>query len=471
MEQQQKSEEARQARLQEMPPQAAPSPAPSPAVVHAEPIDDWTHKPFFTTTVHTGEHEFSLSRNEDADLVVRVFNTNSGDRFERVVAGEEGVAQLVPPNMPTGVKTLDGFAQFLQLALKREAGSLDPGEAAQISCESRETREVYTVELALVMGTGIFATHYPVNLQIPLKNRATSSDKHLIALRTLSDKFTNQIEAQEDKFMGEIAGLQSQLELMKLQMNQRVFFGVNHSVHIACTKLMMGYPLDLTIKTVGTTGFIGDDCKGHSRSIDGNKAWHLDATKCTCNNSCNCDYQRLALKGPQALHFELIDVASAADVASTLAKTIFASKSEFIMPLPAPLLEPLQLCRELVSFEVPKRHGEQITDIEFLRGLPKLEELLLHKPKIKDLVVLASLSNLKHLAITELTLDGGGEIDVTPLASLTTLETINFQDSPAVANVAPLAKILTLKTLNVTNTRVTDRRALAGCEGLTVIPE
>ena len=111
------SEEARQARLQEMP---SPAPAPASAVVHAEPIDDWTHKPFFTTTVHAGEHEFSLSHNEDADLVVRVFNTNSGDRFERIVGGDEGIAQLVPSDMPAGAKSSEGFAQFLQLAQAQE---------------------------------------------------------------------------------------------------------------------------------------------------------------------------------------------------------------------------------------------------------------------------------------------------------------------------------------------------------------
>ena len=391
MEQQKLSEEARQARLQEM-----PSPAPAPAVVHAEPIDDWTHKPFFTTTVHAGEHEFSLSRNEDADLVVRVFNTNSGDRFERVVAGDEGIAQLVPPDMPAGAKSSEGFAQFLQLAMEHEAGDADVPEAARITCESREERDHFTVELALTTGAGtFFENRYPVNLQLPLKNRATSNDKHLIALRTLSEKFSRQVEAKEDELRGEIAGLQRQLDLMKLQINQRVFFGVNHSVHIDETRLTMG-----AIRI----GFM-------------------------------------------------------------------ASESKHIMPLPSQQLEPLQLCTKLVSFTVPAEHGPLITDLKFLRGLPQLQSLTLHGPKIRDFDQLATLPSLTLLMITALALDGGGEVDVTPLVAITTLQSIDFTDSPAVANVAPLAKIQTLKHLNVTGTRVTDRRAFTACEGLKVVPE
>ena len=461
MEQQQQSEEARKARMQEM-----PSPAPAPqaaAVVHAEPIDDWTHKPFFTTTVHAGEHEFSLSRNEDDDLVVRVFNTNSGDRFERVV-GEAGIEQLLPSDMPAGVKSSDGFAQFLQLALGREAGASSP-EAAQIACESREGREGYTVELALVIGAGMFANRYPVNLQIPLKNRATSNDKHLIALRTLSDKFGAQVNAQEEKLMGEIKALQGQLDLMKLQMNQRVFFGVNHSVHIACTKLVMGVPvqeIDRVEKTGGTVdGIQHRDGRGNGQAQAKGVAFKGN---CNCSGFCSCGTGHVPCA---EFKLKLEDVPSATGVS----KALFAADTDFIMPLLSALLTPLQLCRDLTSFEVPKEHGSLITDLSFLRGLPNLEELTLHKPAIRDFDELATLPSLKTLVITDLALEGGGEIDVTPLAAATTLETISFRGSAAIANVAPLAKIVTLQELDVTDTRVTDRRAFSGCEGLAITPE
>lgn len=433
MEQQKLSEEARQARLQEM-----PSPAPAPAVVHAEPIDDWTHKPFFTTTVHAGEHEFSLSRNEDADLVVRVFNTNSGDRFERVVAGDEGITQLVPSDMPAGAKSPEGFAEFLQLAMEHEAGDADAPEAAQITCESREERDHFTVELALTTGAGIFANRYPVNLQLPLKNRATSNDKHLIALRTLSEKFSRQVEAKEFELRSEIAGLQRQLDLMKLQMNQRVFFGVNHSVHIDVEKLMMRKQRVDSSVTGATTS-----------------KWMVSSGH-TVNQGQATGYA---------------DHGSTKQSMQNVASALWATDTEHIMPLPAPMLEPLQLCTKLVSFTVPEEHGMLITDLKFLRGLPRLETLTLHGPKIRDFDQLATLPSLTALTITALALDGGGEVDVTPLVAITTLQSIDFTDSPAVANVAPLAKIQTLQTLNVTGTRVTDRRALTACEGLKVVPE
>ena len=96
---------------------------------------------------------------------------------------------------------------------------------------------------------------------------------------------------------------------------------------------------------------------------------------------------------------------------------------------------------------------------------------MLNGPKIRDFDQLATLPSLSKLTVTNLALDGGGEVDVTPLVAITTLESIDFTNSPAVANVAPLAKIQALKRLNVTGTRVTDRRALTACEGLTVVPE
>ena len=46
-----------------------------PAIVQAEAVDRWTQKPFCTVLLHRGEHEFSLARDEDGQLVARVFNT------------------------------------------------------------------------------------------------------------------------------------------------------------------------------------------------------------------------------------------------------------------------------------------------------------------------------------------------------------------------------------------------------------
>jgi hypothetical protein len=405
-----------------MPP-SQPSPAPSP-----EPVDVWTRKPFCTVVLHEKEHEVSLAYNEQDVLVVGVFNTNSGDRFEQVL-GRDTITQLLPQEIPAGVRSPQGFAEFVRLALEREAGATNT-EVAQITCESRENRDHFVADISLTTGSGMFAARYPVTLQVPLKNRANAGDKHLIALRTLSEKFSGQVEEQEHKFMDEIAevqsaltvdiaALQSQVDLMRLQLNQRVFFGVNHSVHIQCESLTMASKQ----RDLGK----GNDVSNRPTVSCPNK----DLTE----------------------------------------KAFFATDTTFLMPLPSRLLEPLQLCRDLKTFIVSSEHGHNITDVDFVRGLPKLEHLELRKPKIKDFAQLATLPRLKTLIVSELAIYGGGEIDVTPLATLTTLESIDFNNSPAVANVASLAVLASLKTLNVTETRVTDRRAFAGCDGLRVIPE
>ena len=101
--------------------------------------------------------------------------------------------------------------------------------------------------------------------------------------------------------------------------------------------------------------------------------------------------------------------------------------------------------------------------------------------------------------MTELSLEGGAEIDLTPLSSLTTLEEVSFCGSAAVrllndcrtpvcglqcdsvrkalkewtqvANIAPLAKIVALRLLDLTACeRVTDRRAFAASVELKIVP-
>jgi hypothetical protein len=444
----QDAERARQARSQEM-----PSPEPAPAVVHAEAVDVWTNKPFCTVSLHRKEHEVSLSRDEADDLVVRVFNTNSGDRFERIV-NEEGIAQLVPAEMPAGVTSREGFAQFLQLALEREAGSANP-ESVQITCESREGREDYTAEIALTTGSGMFAARYPVTLAIPLRSRATSGDKHLIALRTLSDKFSGEVEAQEEKLMEVIDGLQQQLNLMKLQMNNRVFFGVNHSVHVDVEKLAMA---DRGAADVAVTS-------GHGALECGiTGQWQHNSVHRT-NPGQDMDAPSM---GSTQTAFAST-VSSTERAIANVAVGLFATDTEFIMPMPSPLLEPLQLCRKLTQISIPKQYGRLITDLDFLRGLPALECLELDNPDIREIKQLATLPSLKVLCLKNLSLEGGGHIDLSPLAGVTTLEELDFSGSAAVGNVAFLAKRVALKKLNITGTSATDRQAFAGNAGIEIL--
>lgn len=77
----------------------------------------------------------------------------------------------------------------------------------------------------------------------------------------------------------------------------------------------------------------------------------------------------------------------------------------------------------------------------------------------------------KKLSITNLNLEGGGEVDLSPLTTVATLEEVCFKGSSAVANIAPLAQIAGLAKIDVTDcARVTDRRAFVANAGLTILP-
>jgi hypothetical protein len=89
-----------------------------------------------------------------------------------------------------------------------------------------------------------------------------------------------------------------------------------------------------------------------------------------------------------------------------------------------------------------------------------------------DIIVRAVSHAQKKLTITNLNLEGGGEVDLSPLGEVATLEEVSFKGSAAVANIAPLAQIAALKKLDVTDcARVTDRRAFTANVGLEITPQ
>ena len=113
-----------------------------------------------------------------------------------------------------------------------------------------------------------------------------------------------------------------------------------------------------------------------------------------------------------------------------------------------------------------------ITDLDFIANLPKLAELTVDGAQVRDLSPLATLPSLRKLAITNMDLRGGGEVDLTVLSRVSTLEEVSFRGSSAVSTIAPLAAIDGLRKLDVTNcSRVTDRRAFAAHTDIKIVPE
>jgi hypothetical protein len=88
------------------------------------------------------------------------------------------------------------------------------------------------LSLTTTIGAGIFSREWAVVLELPLKQLATTERTHQIALR-----------AVRQDFQKEIGRLETKLRLVQLQLNQRVFFGANASVHMDVKKMCMIEPV------------------------------------------------------------------------------------------------------------------------------------------------------------------------------------------------------------------------------------
>jgi hypothetical protein len=435
-----------------MPPSPEPAPAQA-AIVHAQAVPT-------SFVLHGGEHEVrvTVADGEQQQLSLEAKNLHTGDSFRKNLGAED--MQSLLSGWPQQLVNIPVFCRFLLDAFGQEAGTvaLDPGAA--ISCVSHEESDEFVADIVLTQGSGYLAATFTVVMHCPLRARATAEDRHQIGLRTLRDDFGRQVEAQKVEFQQQLGVLQRQLELMRLQMNERVFFGVNHSVHVRCAKLVMAGQAG-ELDCVKKTGLLSPECTGHTAQVRPNNMWHLHTSNCQCKNSCNCSYNRLDLS---TFSLQLEDVPSATGVA----KALFATDTEYIMPLPSAALRPLQLCQQL---EILSVCGPAITDLDFVANLPVLAELSVDASQVRDLAPLATLPSLRKLTLTNLNLEGGGEIDLSPLQRVTTLEVACFKGSAAVANIAPLAKLATLRSLDVTNcARVTDRRAFTANPHVVITP-
>ena len=104
----------------------------------------------------------------------------SGDSFEAPLIDAKRLPGLLPPGFPAGASTLHGFRRFLADALAAEAAdeaAADDGRGptaaaadavadrgpAPLTCRSQQQgRESFTVEIALIFGSGDYALRLPV---------------------------------------------------------------------------------------------------------------------------------------------------------------------------------------------------------------------------------------------------------------------------------------------------------------------
>lgn len=167
--------------------------------------------------IHDGEHEVTVDTDAaDAAVVVSVLNLHTGDSFE-VELGAAELRALLPPGFPAGAATAAGCCAFLRAAFVHEvdAGCSSAAAGAELTCvSSEEAGKEFVSEITRSSGSGFMAMSLTAKLTMPLKTQATPETKYQIGVRAL-----------RTDFQAEIKGLQKQLDLLKLQMNQRVFFG------------------------------------------------------------------------------------------------------------------------------------------------------------------------------------------------------------------------------------------------------
>ena len=424
--------------------------------------------------VHSGEHEASVSLC-DEHVLLAVSNLHTGDSFEKAVAAKD-LAELLPLGFPIALSSLSGFCTFMSNAFAKEAGQDVEAESggASLSCVGAEQADAYGVEVTLCLGSGMFALSLPVSLELATKARATKEERHVIELRQLRADFGRQLvereastrvelEAQERRVTAVTQRLQRQLNLMSLQMNQRVFFGANHSVHIEVRKLQM------------TTPAVADGFQGITKYRDGTDVPAGDkadsgvfrVASCGCDAKCSCTSSSQKVNLSQVASND--DVKKVQEACQSLADQLYAADTETIMPLPSSALMPLQLCQHLESLSLS---GPQINSIDFLANLPALAELVIDGAQVRDLSPLATLPALRKLHITNMDLQGGGEVDLEVLRGMRTLEEVSFAGSSAVSTISPLAECDALQKLDVTGcARVTDRRAFAANAKVTFTPQ
>ena len=104
----------------------------------------------------------------------------------------------------------------------------------------------------------------------------------------------------------------------------------------------------------------------------------------------------------------------------------------------------------------------QVSNLSPIAGIPNLERIAFDGDNVSNLSPVARLVNLKHLRIDDLS---GSSLDLSFLAGLTKLETIDIHDGDNL-DLTPLAGLTRLRELFMANSGISDISALAGLTGL-----
>ena len=158
-----------------------PSDAPSIPVAVAVPAADATAGETGTIAMHGGMHGAVVTKTEENNLKVEIYNTHTGDRFACIVdeatirskpAGNFGDSLFIG-HPPPPLQDPDQLGSLLNDALSGEAP-----DGTLVTCNSKEMPgESFSIQVDVMMGSGWAAVQFGVRLTAPLVQRASAETK------------------------------------------------------------------------------------------------------------------------------------------------------------------------------------------------------------------------------------------------------------------------------------------------------
>jgi hypothetical protein len=244
--------------------------------------------------LHDGEHSVStvFDRGPENILIsVENMSKHTGDAYETTV-GAEDIAKICPEGLPQALLQPSAFyANFIVSGFGAEQKPVHAslGSGVVLTCASKENGDTFDVSMTVTVGDGIFAREWAVCIPVPVKERATTEKTHQIALRAVRQDFQREVDS-----------MRTEMQLIRLQLNNRVFFGISHSVHIGTKKLIMPlYVKDVIclgcdeLKT--TDGTIIKDLPNHVANGRGN----FKLQNCDCLAGCSCGKNGFKLRASE----------------------------------------------------------------------------------------------------------------------------------------------------------------------------